>query len=82
MFYFYILKSTINKSFYFGSSSNLKKRLSDHNKGKCKSTKNGKPYELIYYEAYIEKRLAIKRELHIKKSGKERDSLLKRLNQI
>ena len=79
MNYFYILQSEIDNTFYYGHTNDLKKRINDHNKGKTKSIKCKIPYKLIYYEAYYNKRLARKRELHIKKSGKVRRLLLKRL---
>ena len=78
MYYFYVLQNG-GGAFYFGSTSNLRKRVADHNGGKSRYTKGKGPYRLVYYEAYLSKRLAIKRELHIKNSGKERKLLIDRL---
>ena len=52
MFYTYVLKSTKDKTTYIGSTSDLKKRLHEHNLGKTKSIKHKLPVEFVYYEAY------------------------------
>jgi len=55
MFYYtYVLQSLKNNSFYVGYTSNLEKRVKEHNFGKSKSTKPLIPYKLIYYEAFFE----------------------------
>ncbi len=66
MFYVYILKSKLDNKLYTGFSSNLKQRLLEHNRGEVESTKNRRPVELIYYEAYKEKDNALKREKFLK----------------
>jgi len=49
-----------------------------HNSGKVKSTKNRRPFVLVYYEAYAHKLDATKREYKIKK-GQQREIIKKRL---
>lgn len=66
MFYIYILKSELDGKLYTGFTGNLKKRISEHNNGRVESTKNRRPLELIYYEAYREKENALKREKFLK----------------
>jgi len=66
MLYIYILRSRLDNKLYTGFSGNLKKRLIEHRKGNVDSTKNRRPLELIYYEAYNEKRSALKREKFLK----------------
>lgn len=66
MFYIYILKSKIDNKFYTGFTGNLRQRFKDHKNGNVESTKNRRPLELIYYEAYNEKELALKREKFLK----------------
>ena len=61
-FYAYILKSTKDEKYYYGSTSDLKKRISYHNSGKVKSTKHRRPLELIYFEEFKFKYKAIERE--------------------
>jgi len=66
MFYVYILKSKFDNKLYIGFTSNLEKRLSEHNSGGVESTRNRRPLELIYYEAYKNKTDALKREKFLK----------------
>lgn len=66
MFYVYILKSQKDNKFYTGFSSDLKKRLKDHFDGNVASTKNRRPLELFYYEAYQAKIDALRRERFLK----------------
>ncbi len=66
MYYAYILRSIKDGKLYSGYSSNLKQRFSEHNKGKIDSTKNRKPFKLIYYEAYLHQQDATAREKFFK----------------
>ena len=66
MYYIYILKSKLDQKLYTGYTSDLKKRLKDHQMGNVESTKNRRPLELVYYEAYQYKKLALKREKFLK----------------
>lgn len=78
MYYVYALKSKKDNKLYIGSTSNLKKRLKEHNEGKVESTSYRRPLELIYYEAYKDEEIARKREKLLKK-GKAHMELKKRL---
>ncbi len=66
MYYVYILESLKNGRHYVGSTSNLLRRLSEHNEGKVKSTQSFTPWKIIYTEEYPTKRLALQRERKIK----------------
>jgi len=66
MFYTYILKSKKSDELYIGYTSNLKKRLEEHNRGLNLSTKSGKPWKIIYYEACIDQSDAKRRENYLK----------------
>jgi putative endonuclease len=66
MFYIYLLESEKNKEFYIGYTSDLKKRLTEHNKGLNFSTKRYLPWKLIYYEACIKISDAKRREKYLK----------------
>ncbi|OGZ26699.1 MAG: hypothetical protein A2365_04035 [Candidatus Nealsonbacteria bacterium RIFOXYB1_FULL_40_15] len=79
MFYTYILQSKIDNSFYIGYTSNLKRRLNEHNKGKSLATKLKKPYKLVFYEAFLNKNDAENREIYLK-SGYGRKTIKKLLN--
>ena len=69
MYYVYILQS-LNKPtwLYKGSTSDLKRRVPEHNSGKNFSTAPYAPFRLIYYEAYILKADAEAREKYLKTS--------------
>ncbi len=66
MYYVYILKSKKNKNLYIGYTIDLKKRLAEHNNGNNISTKPFRPYILIFYESFINKKDAIAREKYLK----------------
>ena len=65
MYYIYILKNKQGK-LYIGFSTDLKLRLQKHNSGSVKSTKPYRPWKLIFYEAYISKIDAKRREQYLK----------------
>ena len=67
MYYVYILRSTVNRSYYIGSCKNITNRLKQHNKGQVISTRKSKPWELIYKEKYDTLKEARNRESQIKK---------------
>jgi len=82
MWYFYILQSLKQKDyFYKGSTSDLKRRLTQHNHGKAKSTKPRMPWKLVYYEAYLTEKAARLRESSVKKSGSVSIPLLRRIRE-
>ena len=66
MFYVYILKSLKDDKLYIGYSANLQKRIREHQGGEVKSTKPRRPFELIFYEAYKNKKDAKRREKYFK----------------
>jgi len=76
MFYVYILQSLKNHCFYIGYTSDLKNRIKKHNNGQNLSTKINRPYKLIFYEAFLNKKDAKNREIYLK-SGWGRKSINK-----
>ncbi len=80
MFYVYIIQSIKDKGIYIGYTSDLKKRLKEHNQGKTKSIKHRIPFTLIYYESYLNKTDARKREIELKNNGQQREILMKRID--
>ncbi len=66
MFYIYLLESCRNKEKYIGYTTDLRKRLVEHNQGLTVSTKRYRPWKLIYYEACIEESDAKRREKYLK----------------
>ena len=79
MFYYtYVLKSLKDGKLYIGWSNNLKQRVKKHFNGKVEATKNRLPLKLLYYEACLNKELAIAREKQLK-TGFGRAYLKRRL---
>ena len=66
MFFVYILKSLRVQRYYVGHTSDLEKRLKEHNTGRTKSTKAYAPWKVVHLEEFNTKSEAFKRELEIK----------------
>ncbi|HOW60936.1 MAG TPA: GIY-YIG nuclease family protein [Candidatus Moranbacteria bacterium] len=79
MFYVYIIKSKKDGDLYTGSTNNLIKRFSEHNKGLCKSTKCRVPFKLVYYEAYVSQKDARTREHNLKLRANALSQLKRRI---
>ena len=71
-YYVYVLKSKKDDKNYIGYTTDLKKRVSDHNKGLNTSTKPRRPLVLIYYEACLSQDDAERRERYLKTTGGRR----------
>jgi len=63
----YILKSLKNNSYYLGSTNNIERRLSEHNLGKSKFTKNNRPYLLVFYQEFNSLKTAKQVEYKLKR---------------
>ncbi len=68
MHYVYILKSIERNWIYTGSTADLKRRFSEHSSGNVRSTKLYRPLKLVFYEAFLTKADAIRRETYLKTS--------------
>lgn len=79
MFYVYILKSKKDGDLYTGSTNDLKRRFSEHNRGLCRATKNRVPFLLIYYEAYTSEKDAREREHNLKLRANALNQLKRRI---
>ena len=77
MYFVYVLKLK-NNDLYIGYTDDLVKRLKYHQSGKSRFTKPLRPVKLVYYEAYIAKEDATKREYHLK-TGQQRELLKERI---
>jgi len=76
MFYVYLLRCS-DDSLYCGYTSDLKKRVSTHNKGiGGKYTRSRRPVVLVYFEEYESKSSALKRECEIKQFSRKKKLLL------
>jgi len=58
--------SSVDSNLYVGFTKDLKKRFNDHNKGLVKSTTERKPFTLVYFEACLNRKKAVKREKYFK----------------
>ncbi len=73
MFYVYIIKSEDYNWYYVGMSSDVDKRLKEHNGGKTRSTKNRRPFKLVFKKAFGSRKEARDFERYLKvKSNKEK----------
>ena len=79
MNYVYIIRCR-DGSLYTGWTNNLEKRFKNHCEGKgAKYTRGRGPLELVYYEAFEDKRKAMRREYEIKKLKKsEKEKLIQK----
>ena len=76
MHYVYVLQSQTDSGLYIGYSANLRRRLGEHRAGLALATSYRGPWQLIYYEAYVEEADARGREEFLK-SGAGRKFLAK-----
>jgi len=79
MHYVYVLKSEVDQKLYIGVSSDLRRRLEEHNSMQNRSTKCRVPFKLIYYEAYAAKQDAVIRERKLKQFKNSYTELKKRM---
>ena len=65
-YFVYVLLSEKDNQFYTGYSTDLKRRIQEHNLGKVTSTKHRIPFILIYYEVCFNQQDSIHREKYLK----------------
>ena len=81
MHYVYVLVSESAKpEYYIGVTSDLRTRFTAHNAGMNTSTR-GRKWRLAYYEAYVSKKAAEKRERLLKHNGRSRKFLMQRISE-
>jgi putative endonuclease len=84
MFYLYILKSLSDNQIYIGYTSDLKRRMHEHQSGKCGksfATSSWLPIKLVYYEAYVSEKDARDRERKLKQYGRAIQLLKERIKE-
>jgi predicted GIY-YIG superfamily endonuclease len=70
MYYVYILQSEIKPTeIYKGFTEDLKSRLNEHNQGNCDYTKKFKPWKIIFYCAFTDKKKAVDFEKYLKSAS-------------
>lgn len=66
MYYVYILRSKFNNKIYTGYTNNLKRRIKEHFNHYVHTTLRMKNLELVFYEAFKDKKDATEREKYLK----------------
>jgi predicted GIY-YIG superfamily endonuclease len=77
MYYVYLIKNELNE-IYYGYTRDLRKRVTEHNRGYSFSTKDHR-WKLVYYEAYFSKEDAEIREKRLKYHGQALAQLKRRI---
>ena len=65
-FYVYVLQSEFDGNFYVGYTSDIRKRIKQHNSGGVRSTKGRRPLKLVYWEGCLNQQDATHREKYLK----------------
>lgn len=65
-YYIYVLVSLKDNKKYTGYTKDLPSRFEAHQNGKVPSTKHRRPLKLIYFEACLDQKDALKREKYLK----------------
>ena len=81
MVYTYVIQSKKDRKWYTGCTHDLQKRFKQHNDNDIPSTKSRAPFNVIYYEACINKQDAFEREKYLK-SGPGKRYLKNRLKRF
>jgi putative endonuclease len=66
-YYVYILKSKKTGKYYIGQTQDIEKRIIYHNSGYNKSTKPGRPLELVYKKEFNTRSEFVKYESKLKR---------------
>lgn len=69
MYYVYILQSTKDKTYYIGSTINLKNRIAQHNHHHSPYTSTKTPYRLMWYSAFVTREKSLDFERYLKSSS-------------
>jgi len=82
-YFVYILENT-SKRHYIGITTDVDRRLIEHNGGSTRSTRPFRPWKLIYFEKFATRTEACKKEWHLKhpKGYKEKLEIINRYGGI
>jgi putative endonuclease len=69
IYYTYIIKSRVKNKTYTGFTSDINRRLEEHNRGKVRSSKAYKPYDILQVEEFKTAKEAKQREAFYKTSS-------------
>ncbi|TAL60856.1 MAG: GIY-YIG nuclease family protein [Bacteroidetes bacterium] len=79
-YYVYVVESLKDTTRYIGFTSDIEKRIKEHNHGKTKSIKHKTPFQLVYKEEFENKTEARKREIRLKKNSWERKQVYEKID--
>ena len=79
MYHVYLLKSSKDQRLYVGYTSDVERRLREHNAGFVSYTRKYLPWALVYYESFHSLEDAKKREKALKYFGKAYAQLKSRI---
>ncbi len=65
-YYIYVLRSLRDNNYYVGYTTDINKRIEEHNNGKVTSKRNRIPLLLLYWEGCLNQRDATARERYLK----------------
>jgi len=69
MFYVYILQSQKDKSYYTGTTEDLKRRIKEHNQHLAEYSKTKAPFELVWFCVFKNNRKALDFEKYLKQGS-------------
>ena len=72
MFYAYVISSRKALFLYKGHCEDLSERLKQHNSGMTESIRSYTPFDLVYFEEFLTRNEAIKREKYFKTAAGRR----------
>ena len=73
-YFVYIIENPKNRH-YVGITTDLNRRLTEHNLGSTKSTRPFRPWKMIYTEEFDSRQTACKREWYLKHSAGRKEKL-------
>jgi len=71
-YYVYVLRSSTDRNFYVGFTTDLGAKLEEHFSGRVTSTKTRLPLQLVYWEGCLNQSDATRREKYLKSSWGKR----------
>jgi len=68
----HVVRSEMDRNFYVGLTTDLRRRVQQHQNGEVLSTRNRTPFVLVYYEASLDIGDAARREKYLKSAWGKR----------
>ena len=75
----YVIKSSVNRSYYIGSTNRLEQRIREHNSGKVRSTKAFRPYVLVKQFKFENEKDARNYEHLLKSKRIEKEAIIRQI---